>query len=115
MADPGQGGPAGSHRRDGGGGASDSLFPASDLANLYRLLRRHFRRLLGAVAWPDVVHALHRQWSWLLAKGRGVDFDPAMGVWRRHRAAHRVDFAGVDGAWCYHPWRAWRARRGSFD
>ena len=43
------------------GGAAHSLFPAFDLANLYRLLRRHFRRLLGAVARPDLVHALHRQ------------------------------------------------------
>jgi MFS family permease len=115
VADPGQGRAAGSHRGDGGGGAAHSLFPAFDLANLYRLLRRHFRRLLGALAWPHLVHALYRQWVGLLAKGRGVDFDSAVGVRCRRRAADGVDFAGVDGAWPYHPWRARRAGRGSLD
>ena len=79
---------------DGGGGAAHSLFPASDLANLHRLLRRNLRRLLGAVAWPDLVHALHRQGVGLLAKGRRLDFGAAMGVRRHHRAAHGMDFAG---------------------
>ncbi len=84
MAGHGQGRAAGSDRRDGQGRSRRSLFPASDLADLYRLLRGDVRRLLGAVAWPDLVHALHRQGAWLLAKGRGMDFDPALGIWRRH-------------------------------
>ena len=42
LADPWQGGTLCSHRRDGGGGAAHSLFPAFDLANLCRLLRRTF-------------------------------------------------------------------------
>ncbi len=98
VADPGQGGAAGSNRRPGGGRSPRALFPASDVANLHRLLRCDLRRLLGAVARPDLVHALHCQGSRLLAKGRRLDFDPAMGVRRRHRVADRVDFAGADGA-----------------
>ena len=47
---------------------------------------------------PDLVHALHRQGPWLLAKGRGLDFDPALGVRRHHRDADGLDFAGADGA-----------------
>ena len=91
------------------------VFPAADLANLHRLLRRDLRRLLGAVARPDLVHAVHRQGARLLAKGCRLDFDPAMGVRRRHRAAHRLDFAGDAGARLYHARRARRARRGAVD
>ncbi len=97
------------------GRSAHSLFAASDLADLHRLLRGDLRRLLGAVARPDLVHALHHQRSRLLAKGRGLDFDPALGVRRHHRAAHGVDFAGDDGARVLDPRRARRARLGAPD
>ena len=88
----GKEGPAGSNSRDGGGRSPRSLFPASDLANLHRLLRRDFRSLLGAVARPDMVHALHHQGSGLLAKGRRLDFDPAVGVRRRRSSCSPAGF-----------------------
>ena len=47
--------------------------------------------------------------------GRGVDFDPAVGVRRRHRDSHRMDLAGADGARRHHPRRARRARLGPPD
>ena len=47
--------------------------------------------------------------------GRGLDFDPALGVRRRRRAADRLDFAGDDGAGLFHPRRARRARLGAAD
>ena len=47
--------------------------------------------------------------------GCRLDFDPALGVRRRHRAAHGVDFAGADGARRYHARRARRARLGAAD
>ena len=50
--------------------AADSLLPAPDLAHLRRLLRRDLRRLLGAVAGADLVHALHHQGPRLLAAAR---------------------------------------------
>ena len=115
VAGDGQGRPAGADRRDGGGRAARSLFPASDLAHLHRLLRRDLRRLLGAVARPDLVHALHRQGTGLLAKGCRLDFGAALGVRRRHRAADGVDFAGDAGARLHHPRRARRARLGAAD
>ena len=64
--------------------------------------RRDLRRLLGAVAGVDLVHAVHRQGARLLAKGGRLDFDAALGVRRHHRAAHRLDFAGDAGARLYH-------------
>ena len=93
----------------------DSLFPASDLADLHRLLRRDLRRLLGAVARPDLVHAVHRQGARLLAKGCGLDFGAALGVRRHHRAADRLDLAGDAGARLHHARRARRARLGAAD
>ena len=75
-----------------------SLFPTPDLANVHRLLRGDLRRLLGAVARADLVHALHRQGARLLAKGCGLDFGAALGIRRHHRAADGMDFAGDAGA-----------------
>ena len=68
VAGDGQGRAAGADGRDGGGGSARALFPASDLAHLHRLLRRHLRRLLGVVARPDLVHAVHRQGIWASRK-----------------------------------------------
>ena len=90
--------------------SAHSLFAASDLAHLHRLLRGDLRRLLGAVARPDLVHALHRQGPRLLATAGRLDFDPALGVRRHRRDAHRMGFAGDDGARLLHPRRARRAR-----
>ena len=109
----GKEGPLVQTRRDGRGRSARSLFPASDLAHLHRLLRRDLRRLLGAVARADLVHAVHRQGARLLAKGRGLDFGPALGVRRGHRAADGLDFAGDAGARLYHARRARRARFGA--
>ena len=65
--------------------------------------RRDLRRLLGAVARPDLVHALHRQRARLLAAAGRLDLDPALGVRRRDRDAHRLGFAGADGARALRP------------
>ena len=94
----GKEGPLVQTRRDGRRRSAHSLFPASDLADLHRLLRRDLRRLLGAVARADLVHALHRQGARLLAKGCGLDFGAALGIRRHHRAADGLDFAGDAGA-----------------
>ena len=75
--------------------------------------RRDLRRLLGAVAGPDLVHAFHRQGAWLLAAAGRLDLDPALGVRRVDRDAHRLDLAGDAGARLYHPRRARRARLGA--
>ncbi len=56
------------------GRSARALFPAADVAHLYRLLRRDLRRLLGAVAGTDLVHALHRQGTRFLAKGCRAGF-----------------------------------------
>jgi MFS family permease len=61
-----------------------------DLAYFYRLLRGHVRSLLGAVAWPHLVHAFHCERPGLLATGRRLDLDHAVGFWRNCRAAHRM-------------------------
>src|SRR5947208_11867353 len=69
------------------------------------------RRLLGAVAWTHLVHAVHCQRSWLLAAAGRLDLDPAVGLWRRRRAAVGLDFAGADDAWhvdALFARRAWR-------
>ena len=58
---------------------------------------------------------VHHKRSRLLAKGRRLDFGPAMGVWRGHRAARRLDFAGDVDARIFHARRAGRARRGPVD
>ena len=90
----GKEGPLVQTRCNGSGRSAHSLFPASDLADVHRLLRRDLRRLLGAVARIDLVHAVHRQGAGLLAKGRGLDFGSALGIRRGHRAADGMDFAG---------------------
>ena len=53
--------------------------------------------------------------AWLLATGRGLDLDPAMGVRCRCRAPYGVGFSGADGAGRFHPRRARGAGRGSPD
>ena len=78
--------------------AANSLCPAPDLAHLHRLRGRDLRRLLGAVARAHLVHVLHHQGSRLLAIGRRLDLDPALGVRRHHRDPDRLDLAGDDGA-----------------
>ena len=69
VARAGQGRPAGVRPWRDRRRAAHSLFPVADLAHLHRLRRRHVRRLLGAVARPDLVHALHRAGARLFAKG----------------------------------------------
>ena len=111
----GKEGPLVQTRRDGRGRSARSLFPASDLADVHRLLRRDLRRLLGAVARVDLVHAVHRQGAGLLAKGCGLDFGAALGIRRGHRAADGMDFAGDADARLHHARRARRARLGAAD
>ena len=77
--------------------------------------RGDLRRLLGAVARLDLVYALHRQGTRLLAKGCGLDLGAALGVRRHHRAADGMDLAGDADARLYHARRARRARLGAAD
>ena len=111
----GKEGPLVQKRCDGRDRSAHSLFPAPDLANLHRLLRRDLRRLLGAVARIDLVHAVHCQGTGLLAKGCGLDFGTALGVRRGHRAADGMDFAGDADARLHHARRPWRARIRALD
>src|SRR6516162_2759203 len=114
VADLGQGGTACRGRNFGvidfdRIGIQDPVFPAPDIAHFHRLLRGDVRRLLGAVARAHLVHALYRQRSGILPTAGGLHLDPALGIRRRHRAAHRLAFAGVARAWLHHPRCAWRA------
>ena len=68
VAGDGQGRAAGADRRDGSGRSPRAVFPAPDLAHLHRLLRRRLRRLLGAVARPDLVHAPSSSRDWAFRK-----------------------------------------------
>ncbi len=113
VAGDGQGRPAGADGGDGGGRSPRAVFPAVDLAHLHRLLCGDLRRLLGAVARADLVHAVHRAGARLLAKGRRVDFGAALGVRRRGGADGRLGLAGDADARLYHPRRARRARFGA--
>ena len=113
MAGVGKGRPAGSNRCDGDRRSSRPLFATSDIAHLHRLLRRNVRRLLGAVARPDMVHAFYREGSWISPKRRGLDFDPAVGVRCDHRNAYRLDLSGDDGPWCFDSRRAGHPRLGA--
>ena len=97
--------------QDGGGRAARAVFSASDVAHLHRLRRRDLRRLLGAVAGPDLVHVVHRAGPRLLAAAGRLDLDPALGVRSFYRHHDGMDIAADVGAWLYDARRPRRARR----
>ena len=99
------GGPAGGGRTgQRTRAAARTLSAASDQQDLRRLRSRDVRRLLGAVARSDLVHAVPGERSRLLAAGGRLHLDPALDLRCVRPADHGLAVATADGS--RHEWRA---------